>query len=313
MFYFKGSSCSLCGQALKETDDIVACPVCGSPHHRSCYKENGGCANESLHEEGFSWKRDTAAEEAENDAGEKKSIYCGICGAENAGGRLYCHNCGRPLFDDAAGGQSEYSEYGDFNRQHYDFSDKEQIDGVPMGDLKRFLGSGSMMYAPMFYHMSKLGKKVCFNLFGLIFPSFWFLTRKMYTHGIVIVLYNTLSYCYSKLFFGVYEQMYNAAVKFDSDKVMALFQEQPVIMGGFMGIGLLSYVIAIITALYGNHMYKKWSIKKIKRLRTAANGTEEYHSALEASSRSGFGVALLILLLYVVATLVIDQLLPTII
>jgi len=35
----------------------VVCPDCGTPHHRSCYAENGGCANAARHDEdGFEWR-----------------------------------------------------------------------------------------------------------------------------------------------------------------------------------------------------------------------------------------------------------------
>ena len=40
---YKGVSCPVCGQEFKEGDDIVVCPECGAPHHRSCYKQLGNC------------------------------------------------------------------------------------------------------------------------------------------------------------------------------------------------------------------------------------------------------------------------------
>lgn len=54
---YKGVSCPVCGQEFKEGDDIVVCPECGAPHHRSCYKQLGHCAlQQELHEKGLEWK-----------------------------------------------------------------------------------------------------------------------------------------------------------------------------------------------------------------------------------------------------------------
>ena len=29
--------CAKCGKPFTEDDDVVVCPDCGAPHHRSCY------------------------------------------------------------------------------------------------------------------------------------------------------------------------------------------------------------------------------------------------------------------------------------
>ena len=75
MFFYQGLACPHCNQAFDERDDIVACPVCGAPHHRDCWKEHGGCACAADHGTQRQWSRETAAPEepadtptAENDA-----------------------------------------------------------------------------------------------------------------------------------------------------------------------------------------------------------------------------------------------------
>ena len=49
MSLYDNQKCPVCGELFKEGDDVVTCPICGTPHHRSCYKKLGTCANESLH------------------------------------------------------------------------------------------------------------------------------------------------------------------------------------------------------------------------------------------------------------------------
>ncbi|MDR0197131.1 MAG: hypothetical protein LBI36_02790 [Oscillospiraceae bacterium] len=54
---FKGEQCPVCSERFADADDVVVCPECGTPHHRSCYLGNGDCANGSRHAEGgFEWK-----------------------------------------------------------------------------------------------------------------------------------------------------------------------------------------------------------------------------------------------------------------
>ena len=43
MFFYEGYTCPVCGEKFKESDDIVACPECGAPHHRDCWKKEGHC------------------------------------------------------------------------------------------------------------------------------------------------------------------------------------------------------------------------------------------------------------------------------
>ncbi len=309
MFYFEGCSCSFCGEKFTQTDDIVACPVCGSPHHRSCYNENSGCANAALHEEDFSWKRDSAsAEGSEGESSDAKVTFCGVCGAENSAGRLYCHNCGRALFDDTVGeGEGQHDGY---NRQAYDFSDKEAIGDVPLNDIKRFLGPSSAVYVPLFYRMHKSGQKVSFDLFGLLFPWFWLINHKMYFRGVLMLLFNLASYCYCLLFYGVYNQFYEAAMTFNSEMVMEVFNKQPMIVGGFFAFGIISAIISVVVALFGSRMYMKWVLRRIRRIRKKNPETEAYHAALQRNSTSGCGASLMFLLIYFAATLAAEKFLP---
>ena len=44
-----GKTCPVCKKTFVESDDIVVCPECGTPHHRSCYASIGRCALSSKH------------------------------------------------------------------------------------------------------------------------------------------------------------------------------------------------------------------------------------------------------------------------
>lgn len=300
MFYFEGSKCSRCSAEFTENDDIVACPVCGSPHHRTCYTEHGGCANEALHEEGYSWKRDSSSAGEEDEAASSKT-FCGVCGAENTAGRLYCFNCGKPLFDDEAGAETVDSN-------GYDIYDRECIQDVPIGDLKRFMGNSGALYVPLFYQMDRMKKKVSFNFLGLFAPTFWYFSRKMYLHGIGIVLFNLVSYAFSLLNYDAYMKIYNASFNLDAAALEAAMEQNPYVAAGFIVFGLMSYAIAILSALFCNKIYMNWSLRKIKRIRKAKKDNEQYHKALEACGRSNIAIVIVLMLVYLVAYLGVEKL-----
>jgi predicted nucleic acid-binding Zn-ribbon protein len=46
---FTGLECAACCEVFADGDDVVVCPECGTPHHRSCYAENGECVNAESH------------------------------------------------------------------------------------------------------------------------------------------------------------------------------------------------------------------------------------------------------------------------
>ncbi|MFR9068732.1 MAG: RING finger protein [Faecalibacterium prausnitzii] len=40
---YYGCPCEGCGKPLTLQDDIVVCPDCGAPYHRTCYEKMGLC------------------------------------------------------------------------------------------------------------------------------------------------------------------------------------------------------------------------------------------------------------------------------
>ena len=60
-----GQKCPACGRNFDHDDDIVVCPVCGTPQHRACWDERGECVNASRHAEGYVWQPEAAGYRAE--------------------------------------------------------------------------------------------------------------------------------------------------------------------------------------------------------------------------------------------------------
>ena len=76
--------CAKCGKPFTEDDDVVVCPDCGAPHHRSCYLELGHCARQDQHTDGSTWQ------DPRQEAAPKENVTCPRCGAVNLPDAQYC-------------------------------------------------------------------------------------------------------------------------------------------------------------------------------------------------------------------------------
>lgn len=95
---YLGKACVVCNQVFKDGDDIVVCPVCGSPHHRSCYEKLGHCQNESLHETGGEWTPPSQwGEQNEEVIDGDAPLRCPRCATLCKPGTLFCPVCGTSL------------------------------------------------------------------------------------------------------------------------------------------------------------------------------------------------------------------------
>ena len=52
---YYGCPCEGCGEPLTLKDDIVVCPDCGAPYHRTCYEKLGRCIHSPAHATGYEW------------------------------------------------------------------------------------------------------------------------------------------------------------------------------------------------------------------------------------------------------------------
>ena len=95
----KNVKCGLCNNFFKDNDDVVFCPDCGAPAHRSCWQREGECVYADRHGSGFRWsspaeiaQNEAAAhrQQAESDFREKR--YMGVRERE----MLYFLNAGGP-------------------------------------------------------------------------------------------------------------------------------------------------------------------------------------------------------------------------
>ena len=102
MFFYEGYTCPVCGKAFEETDDIVACPECGAPHHRECWQREGRCHYAADHGTGRQWSRKEAKTEPAGAAQQTNTAsytekVCPYCGNHNPEFAEFCSRCGHDL------------------------------------------------------------------------------------------------------------------------------------------------------------------------------------------------------------------------
>lgn len=205
MANYNGTKCISCGETFQDNDDVVVCPECGTPYHRECYLREGQCINKSLHENGESWKPEYENQNG-NSSDSADSVRCIRCGAENPPEGLFCNKCGMPLnenndssrpFNSINGNQGYGNQYGRFNGQAQNgfpfggqmaFNKDSEIDGVKLDDYSKYVGKNSIGLLSNFIRFGNFGGKIALNIAALIFPEFYFFYRKMYKHGILLML-----------------------------------------------------------------------------------------------------------------------------
>lgn len=198
MSKYTGIPCPVCNKEFTEDDDIVVCPDCGAPYHRSCYDKNGACIFDNLHAEHKDWKMPKIHTEADS---EIKDVECPRCGTLNSRGTVFCNRCGLPL---GISTDADHNPYRNFNSFPQDggmggmrtlvfdpmggVSPTESIeDDITYGDMSKVVQQNTVYFMPTFKRIKTLGSSR-FNFAAFLFTGGWMLYRKMYKQGIIATL-----------------------------------------------------------------------------------------------------------------------------
>ena len=289
---YKKSACVFCGEAFDEQSDIVICPECGAPHHRECWKELGHCACEEKHGEGYEWQPEKRyisrseslpVEEAPSADQQEESVTCPNCGKKTKKSEKYCQFCGYYMYEQSdAFEKSHFSEKEAMDQQLNDlfpFDNAELIEGVPAGDVKRFVGNMWIYYIPRFIRMSRTRSPVSFNFTAFLTHGLWFISRGMSGTGILMLLAVAGTTALQQYLIRMAESL--------SQGQLAVLSMLSLILSG------IEFVIMIISGLFGNRIYMNYCAKKIKKINAEATAkkadAEEFNRQLEASG----GISLL--------------------
>lgn len=191
---YTGKLCDGCRQPLENGDDIVVCPICGTPQHRSCYEKNNKCVNEYLHSTDFTW---TDPEEEQRKKEEELK-------AQQAAQQPQTSD--QPVFAPATP-QSMESVF--LRGVLYD--PKDDVGGATVGEAADFIQNSAPRYIRKFMKQKKKGGKLSWNWAAFFFAPYWFFYRKLYKAGAVFlalsVALSLATVSLTENLYGVYEKM----------------------------------------------------------------------------------------------------------
>ena len=311
-----GTRCIVCSEKFTSEDDVVICPDCGTPYHRTCYQNEGNCVNTILHKNGGEWK---PSYDVGSGDGECSETVCRFCGYTNPPLTLFCQRCGMPssgINNDVNGmngyeqrydGASINSDPGAYNRNansgipfnpyFVNFSDplcgfnpEEEVEGVKMWELGDFVGTNTHYYLPLFKQFKDLGRKFSLNFSAMLFPELYFSYRKMPLLALAALVLRILSrvpqFIYAFAGASGYGLISEIASRFD------------VKSPAFQGVSLIGtaiyYVLMFTFGFLGNRLYYNHTIRKIKSVRGSRSGME-----LRAALSKKGGTSALLLSLFI--------------
>lgn len=266
-FEKKQLSCVGCKAYLFEEDDVVYCPVCGAPHHRECYNRIGHCYLEELHgteneydAEKVALKNQKATQQ-KSDSGEKL-ITCNKCGEKYLPNPMGCPKC-------SSKGFQGFNSINGFDFLGGVPADLKLDDDITAIQAMKFVATNTHRYIPKFAILNK-NNKLSWNWMAFLFPSGWMLSRKMYKNGIITGI---LSIIASFLTYPLSLNLYQLGVTNNTSYAQLaaqLVENLPNIGVGVLWLAMLGFIfnlgIRIISALFGDYIYRGYVISTIKSI-----------------------------------------------
>lgn len=191
---YTGKLCDGCRQPLENGDDIVVCPICGTPQHRSCYEKNNKCVNEYLHSTGFTW---TDPEEEQRKKEEEFKARQNVQEAQSSD---------QPVF---ASPTPQNMESVFLRGVLYD--PKDDVGGATVGEAADFIQNSAPRYIRKYMKQKKKGRKLSWNWAAFFFSPYWFFYRKLYKAGAFFlalsVALSLATVSLTEKVYGFYEKM----------------------------------------------------------------------------------------------------------
>lgn len=274
MSVYTNAECPYCNKRIGSDDELVVCPTCGTPHHRSCYFENGHCFNESRHEEGFEWTppvRETAQ------SGEM--IACSNCGKSISKDSVFCNYCGTPVNPHITGGtggslasQQDTMFFGVEDQQPaYNMS--EEVDGIAIKDWITYIGQNFQYYLYNFEVQDKTKRKTSFTLSAALFPPLYFLYRRVWGAAAIAAVLNLLfNFPAVILYYDIFPAGFDLGLS-------TLTWER---ISGVCSV--LSVFVNLAWGLFAVWLYRKKALKHIGRIRAESPTEEVYAQRLQQVS-----------------------------
>ncbi len=303
--------CPVCKEKFSLEDDIVVCPICGTPHHRECYAKEGRCANYEWHKENRTYNIEQELnklnseqnEQAENrESEEKRIVVCSRCGSHNDSQAIFCNRCGAPISNGFGAGVNGGFAGGDFKgtMPFHPFAaqnENELIDGVEAWKLASVVKENKLKFLFNFKVLSQRKNKTSFNFAAFVFAPFYFLYRKMYGIGIALMALMLVLNIPSVILSLTNEYLSEIAGTTITYGLDLSQQGVSSLMTATYICSLLVTAVRFVCGLYANWLYLKKCKKTVAAIQATTQNRDEFVSA--ANKKGGVNKALIIVLVAV--------------
>ncbi|MEG0854014.1 MAG: RING finger protein [Angelakisella sp.] len=296
---YTGNECPACGKVFSEGDDIVVCPVCGSPHHRECYKAMGHCGNEDFHKEDKKWEADPSVVQDEEP---QDTIACRQCGHPNPAGNIFCQTCGQRMgaapAQSPAGQTGPFASFADFMGANLDYN-QQLCEGVTVKEACDYVGPNHITFIMRFKALLGRGS-ISFNWCAFFFSFFYCFYRKMYKMGAILLGIFALTVIPTGYFSAVAIGdilAANGTLGFPIEFITEGNGYQ-----GLLVVSAISRMVSFVTTLFVGFFFNKFyfakmvkNIHHVKERGHFSTGSQEYSYALYAAGGTNKGAVMMLL------------------
>lgn len=291
--------------------------------------------------------------DTQEDAGAGEKKRCPRCGFLNAPGALFCEHCGQslsagqqknwgiPPYGGPQGGSSPYdrqrpgsyspppsgsypppggipggppySSYGPANT----VDPNEQIDGVTVGDLSKFVQTNIQYYVPVFLNLKHFHSGR-FNFSAFLFPGAWMLYRKLYKVGSIITsamffIYIAYAYLFERVLSPLYTSLLQKTgitadtltpsseqIQKLSDLIFSLPSSQIFLLSIPIIVFVAQLAIMLVCGFMGNRMYLKQCLAKIGVIHKETKRPAEIFTRFQQEGGVNLGLAVCIGICYLI-------------
>ena len=295
---YYGCPCEGCGKPLTLQDDIVVCPDCGAPYHRTCYEKLGLCIHAPTHASGYEWKFPYE---------ENQLRTCPACGERTLRDEENCRCCGAKLPPEGqepptARDDAEDFDYSQMYRQFGDtaadpekqlfeaaFGRDARMDGIDRQDWMDFIGSAAPAYLATYSRMQLQRSKISMSFSALLFGPFYFFYRKAWKPAFSFLAAELL--LSAPTFIQMLQLTGSTLAPAMSASALTIFARV---------CSVLSFLLMLVRGLYGKWLYRRSAASHIRRIQSEFPDPNQRQAVLRAQGGVSFGAVFLCLLFLMV-------------
>ena len=295
---YKDIKCVSCENVFTDADDVVVCPDCGAPHHRTCFKELRHCALSDKHSSAFIWEKPKSVKQ-ENAEDQNNIVICNQCRSANNSSATYCQACGSML--KATGSQGSFFET--LNRMkaeqlHEEEKETWEVNTVSSQELSSYFGASSYYFLPRIKNLLKTKHNSSWNWAAFFFHFLYFFYRKLYLLGGLLLAFYVLTsipsvvYCLEFIKAEIPLDYFGVSITYNEPLLNAIYNMLPY-------FNMARYTVYAACAVFANKSIFAKALKDISALKDSDievnHKNIEYKNKLSDLGRPNIAIVLVLI------------------